>query len=141
MPQVDFYLLPTSDEDTRLRMICRTAEKAYSLGHRVHIHTDSNALSRRLDELLWTFRDRSFVPHRIEPEASDIWPVTLGRDWEPRHDDVLINLAPRPPSFAGRFARIIEVVDQVPEVQTSGRERYRAYRELGCTLNHHSIGR
>lgn len=140
MSQVDFYLLPTTAEDDRLRMVCRTTEKAYRLGHRVHIHTGSDALSRRLDQLLWTFRDLSFVPHAIEPKAPDLWPVTLGHERAPDHEDVLINLAPQPPSFAGRFARIVEVVDQAPEVQTQGRERYRAYRELGCTLSHHRLG-
>ena len=140
MPQVDFYLLPTSDEGSRLRMVCRTTEKAFSLGHRVHIHTGSQALSARLDELLWTFRDRSFVPHCIAPHSAEPWPVTVGHDWDPDHGDVLVNLAPRAPACAERFARIVEVVDQSPEVQSQGRGRYRAYRELGCTLHHHRLG-
>ena len=80
MARVDFYVLPGSREIARQQFACRLAEKAYRLEHSVHIHVDDRAAMQRVDDLLWTFRDGSFVPHEIaessaaRPES----PVTIG---------------------------------------------------------------
>ena len=39
--RVDFYVLAAADATARLRFACRLAEKAYRLGHRVHLHAGS----------------------------------------------------------------------------------------------------
>ena len=44
--------------------------KRISLKNSVHIHAASRADAERLDELLWTFRDGSFVPHERISDAS-----------------------------------------------------------------------
>lgn len=139
MPKIDFYVLPQADSEARLRMVCRITEKAYSLGHRVHIHTESSDDAHKLDALLWTFRDRSFVPHAVEPEASEGCPVTIGYGWTPSRCEVLINLAAQTPAFFDRFERVAEVITQEAGARDAGRERYRFYRERGCELSHHSL--
>ena len=58
--RVDFYILSTSGELARQQFACRLAEKAYKLKHNVHIHVANQESARRLDDLLWTFRDGSF---------------------------------------------------------------------------------
>ncbi|MEA2080825.1 MAG: DNA polymerase III subunit chi, partial [Pseudomonadota bacterium] len=65
MTQVDFYLLQDDSAQNRISFACRLADKAYRLGNRVFIHTESAEQSRRLDDLLWTFQQNSFVPHAI----------------------------------------------------------------------------
>lgn len=139
MPKIDFYVLPDADQEMRYRMACRIAEKAYGLGHRVHMHTDSEEDALKLDALLWSFRDRSFVPHEIEPEAPDRCPVTIGHGWAPPRCEVLVNLAAQAPAFFDRFERIAEIIDQAPDGRDAGRQRYRFYRERGCELSHHSV--
>src|SRR5210317_2365625 len=94
MPRVDFYLLNQEGQHSRQTFACRLAEKAYRLNNTVHIHTGSRGDADRLDELLWTFRDGSFVPHeRIgagEPES----PVTIGTPGTTAGGgDLLINLS------------------------------------------------
>jgi hypothetical protein len=61
--QVDFYLLSDSEPRAALKTACRLAEKAYDQGLKVVVRTDSSAATAQLDDLLWTFSDRSFVPH------------------------------------------------------------------------------
>jgi DNA polymerase III subunit chi len=139
MPKVDFYLLSDPDPKACNLLACRIAEKAYGLGHRVHIHTDSNETSAQLDVLLWTFRDRSFVPHEIEPETDTQCPVTIGHGWTPAQCEVLINLAAQAPEFFNRFERVAEIVGQESHARDTGRERYRVYREQGCELTYHTV--
>jgi DNA polymerase IIIc chi subunit len=63
--RVDFYVLPGTEERARLKLACRIAEQAYLAGQRVFVWLDEPASCERFDELLWTFADRSFVPHEL----------------------------------------------------------------------------
>ena len=56
MTQVDFYVLKDDSALNRVQFACRLADKAYRLGHRVYIHTESAQQTRQLDDLLWTFQ-------------------------------------------------------------------------------------
>ena len=139
MTKVDFYILSDTAHMERYRMACRIVEKAYFLDHRVHVHTDSAEITSQLDELLWTFRDRSFIPHEIEPKYPNHTPVTLGHGWIPEHCDVLVNLATGVPKSFNHFNRVAEIINQDEQCRESGRARYRFYRDHGYSLTHHEI--
>lgn len=140
MTRIDFYVLPGEDARTRLVTACRVIEKAWLRGLRVHVHTESPALAQHLDDLLWTFRDGSFIPHAIEPQEPAQFPVTVGHGWEPPIEcNVLVNLAPKTPRFFAHFERVAEVVNQDPAIRSAGRERYRFYRDRGYELHHHEV--
>lgn len=140
MTRIDFYVLDSDSPDARERFACRLAEKAYDRGHRVYLHAADGAAAQRLDELLWTFRAGSFVPHGLAgAEPAEAVPVHIGHGEPEGHDDVLINLAPDVPLFFSRFARVAEVVDSGEPGRQSARERYRFYRERGYTLESHDI--
>ncbi len=141
MTRVDFYVLPSDTPRNRAVLACRLAEKAYSQGNKVYIHTGSEQLSQELDELLWTFRQGSFVPHALlgDDDESET-PVIVGHA-EPgnHHHEVLINFAQEVPAFFGRFERVAELVDQQPEYLKLARERYTFYRERGYELQSHKL--
>ena len=141
MTQVDFYILPGPSGENRLHFACRLTEKAYGQGRRVYLNTDSEGETQHLDRLLWTFRDRSFVPHGALGQAdASLTPVLLGCRRDPEgEDDVLINLTTEVPSFFSRFGRLAEIVDSDPERRRAGRERYRFYRDRGYPLNLHEL--
>ena len=141
MTRVDFYVLPNADSAQRSLLACRLAEKAYTQGLKVYIHTSSDGESQQLDELLWTFRQGSFLPHAIHTEGNDEAPaILLGHAHAPStHTDVLINLGTEIPLFFSRFERVAELVDQRPELLAQSRERFRFYRERGYDLNTHQL--
>ena len=145
-PQVDFYVLPGSDDGARLRFACRLAEKAWAKRHRVRVQLERGEIDA-FDQMLWTFSDRSFVPHR-RAGAPDDTPagappaVVIADDAEPddADGDVLINLAGSGQAAPERWARIAEVVDGDATRRQGGRERYRAYRDRGIELKTHEMG-
>ena len=141
MTRVDFYILEGGASDARQRYVCRLAEKAWQQGNKVYIHTGDPALSARMDELLWTFRQDSFVPHGLDDDpATDEAGIHIGHGEEPRHhDEVLINLSSEIPLFFSRFQRVAEVVDADEQNRKDGRERFRFYRDRGYPLASHSI--
>ncbi len=141
MTRVDFYVLSAADAGARDLIACRLVEKAYKLGRKVYIHTESPEQARRLDDLLWTFRPGSFVPHTQHPAESEAdVPVLIGHDAPPEHDsDVLVNLGAEVPAFFSRFERVAELVDQSAEHKQRARERFRFYRDRGYDLHTHNL--
>ncbi len=141
MTHIKFYVLGKSGTGSRDRLACRITEKALQQGHKVFIHTRSAQQSQTLDDLLWTFSDRSFLPHAIHStDASQDEPVLLAHDTEPNtHHDVLINLGDEIPDYFSRFERVVEIVDHNETDKNTARERFRHYRERGYPLESHDI--
>ena len=143
MSRVDFYVLSQEGGDARFRIACRLAEKAVEQGHRVYIQTASLADAQRLDDLLWMFNDRSFLPHEITSgnEASHPRVMILLGDAlaPPGHRQLLINLTNALPVELDSYDRIAEIVDVDPDSKRQSRERYKAYRERGCELESHNL--
>jgi DNA polymerase-3 subunit chi len=140
-PRIDFYVSDEAGDAARLRLACRIAEKAYLAKQKVVCFADA-ALLPRLDELLWTFGDGSFVPHDMVTRegASCDAPVALTTGPLPaEHADVLINLADSVPPFFEKFARVAEFLDGRPEVRSAGRERFKAYRGQSLDPQTHNV--
>ncbi len=128
--RVDFYVLAEGARLNRERLICRLASKAYATGQRVYLHAGSDDEARLLDDLLWTFEDITFLPHRRaeEGEPDPDTPILVGCGGVPPGSaGVLITTAHPVPDFIERFDRVIEVVDQDPERLRRSRQRYREY--------------
>lgn len=142
MSRVDFYVLSEESPDARLRCACRLAERAVEQGMRVYVQTAAGE-AQRMDELLWTFNDRSFLPHEIfagSPASHPLVMIMLGEAAAPEsHCQLLVNLADAIPDPLDAYERIAEIVDVDPERKRSARERYKQYRERGCTLESHNL--
>ena len=141
MARVDFYILSQSGEQARQVFACRLAEKAYRLDNTVHIQAPDRATAQHLDDLLWTFRDGSFVPHQLAGGAAqDDSPVTVGYDDGPAGPrDLLINLCDNVPGCAQGFPRIAELVTSDEDSKQKSRQRFAAYRDQGHELETHEI--
>lgn len=139
MPQIDFYIVDDSAADAWLRYACRLVEKAYTLGMHVHIHTPNERLTMQMDELLWVFRDRSFIPHQQACTENELCAVTLNHDQLPAQRELLVNLTPDAPDFYHQFERIIEVVGADNNMKQAARDRFRFYKDKGETPTHHQV--
>lgn len=142
MTRVDFYILQKDDHTARPLFACRLTEKAFKQGHRVYINVESDEQLRHLDDMLWVFRDGSFLPHAVFDGRTDApEPILLGHGAEPQAcSDVLVNLSTEVPTWFGRFDRVAELVDGNEAQRTAARERYMFYKDRGYTLNTHDIG-
>lgn len=139
--RVDFYILPGDSARERALFACRLAEKAYQQGHQLLLRVGDAAEAATLDELLWTFRQGSFLPHaRLEDaDGEPILIATEVSEHSPR--DVLVNLAESLPAHWDEHERIAEVVNQARSVLQSSRGRFRAYRDQGSEPHTHRMDR
>ncbi|KTD32819.1 DNA polymerase III subunit chi [Legionella nautarum] len=139
--RVDFYLLANNDEQAKCLLACRLLEKAYLRGHRVFVYCNNQQEAETLDELLWTFKDNSFIPHNLQGEGPEPPPpIQIGYRDEPRgFNDILLNLATEIPGFYPRFRRVIEIVSNDEAAKELSRAHYREYRAKHCELQTHEI--
>lgn len=140
--RVDFYLLNQHVPDGKLLFACRLSKKALAQGMTAFIQTSDDKQAAKLDDMLWTFDQGSFVPHRMDRDAGDPAPVVIGIQAPGgNRPDVLIALAGDAPDNLQGFGRIAEVVDATEQDKQSARQRYKIYKEQGCELNTHPIER
>lgn len=146
VPRVDFYVLTGSDTEARLRFACRLVEKAWQKRHRVRVQFDPGGELEAFDQLLWTFSDRSFVPHRRAGSPDDspapappAVVIADTSDPDAADGDLVINLAASVPPDIGRWERIAEVIDSDAGRKQRGRERFRAYRDRGLEPATHKM--
>lgn len=138
MERIDFYVLASADQRAAEMFTCRLTEKAFGQSHRIFIRTRDRAQAEGLDELLWTFRQGSFVPHALAtPEADE--PVLIGEAVPREAFDLLINLGEELPADWERFGRLAEIVDQTPAIIEAARQRFRLYRERGFEPHYHKL--
>ena len=138
MTKVDFYILQTG---SREHTACKLIEKAFGLGHRIYVHAGSEEQLEKIDNLLWTYRAGSFIPHqRYQSDSSEDSPVQLGIHDAPNVDsDVLINLATEVPLFFSRFQRVAELVGPDEQAKVLGRQNFQFYRDRGYSLNTYNL--
>jgi DNA polymerase-3 subunit chi len=147
--RVDFYVLKSSTAQQRWTFACRLTEKAYLRDLKVVLLSASAADAEALDELLWTFNERAFVPHELRVGAASTSglaqgagaaPVQLTQDLDCIDAaDLLVNLSDRLPDRLDRFERIAEIMDGDAERRLKGRERFKAYRDLKLALETHQL--
>jgi DNA polymerase-3 subunit chi len=146
MTRVDFYVLEDDAEQARERFACRLVEKAWRLKNTVYLHAASPVAAQRLDALLWTWSDRSFLPHvlaepDLDADLAAATPVRIGTGAEPGFEaQLLVNLDREVPLFFSRFDRVAEIVGGSDEERALARDRFRFYRDRGYALETHRIG-
>jgi DNA polymerase-3 subunit chi len=147
MARIDFH----SNVADKLEYACRLTRKIWSAtpeGQPVRniVIVGEKADLKKLDELLWSFSSTDFLPHcYIDDEAAAETPIVLSESFASPllaaipHADVMIHLGMRMPAdvpaLVARFPRIVEVVTVNEAERLAGRERYKAYRELGHELH------
>jgi DNA polymerase III subunit chi len=159
MPDVSFYILASESLQERYLFACRLIEKAYRSGHFCYVLTDNAEQSQKMDDLLWTFRAGSFIPHQLytgelpdiarddvhaasSPGASAAIEkvILIGSLDAPEHwQKTIINLSSTCPHASDQTERILEILDNSEATKVSGRQRYRHYQQSGINVTIHKI--
>lgn len=140
MPKVDFYILDANGQRS-LFFACQLIEKLHAEKRQIYINANTQDEAKRTDDLLWTYREDSFIPHNLYAENETEAPrIQIGYDQTPTsHHDTLINLQSDIPGFYPQFQHIIEIVFSDPLVQQLARKRYAQYRDQGCEITTYKI--
>lgn len=139
--KVDFYVLDAAEGQRALLFACKLIEKAYLQRNKVYVHANSKQEADRLDTMLWTFREDSFIPHDVlNPSETHSTPIQIGyTETLPAAQETLINLCSHVPAFYTSFQNVIEIVFSDPTVQQLARDRFKIYRSNSCDITTHKI--
>lgn len=142
MAEAIFYVLPDTGTLGRAVFACKLVEKAYRNGQLCYIQTADKRSSQQLDDLLWTFRAGSFVPHQIFESGQPILTdqVLIGNSSPPEGwQELVINLSEQFPEHPENYGRIVEILDADESVKARGREHYKRYHQKGVSVITHKL--
>ncbi|MEX2367820.1 MAG: DNA polymerase III subunit chi [Pseudohongiellaceae bacterium] len=141
MGKANFYILNQQHESDRQFFACRLVEKAFNMGHFIYLHTDSENSAQQIDDLLWSFKPESFLPHAIDKvmDDDDI-PIIIGygQDYSGPMD-MLINLGSSPPGFYQQFKLVSEIVLNDEADKQLRREHWNTYKNQGFEMQRHQL--
>ena len=139
--QVDFYILNSDDDKSRMTTLCRLADKVQRMGHRIFVLTADPDQSKLLDDLMWTFSQSSFLPHTMvngDQAQADQTPVLIHHQFPDHTPQVLINLKDTIPD-THNIERIVEIINQNDHIKSTGRSKYRDYKNQQTSVKTHNI--
>jgi len=135
MADVVFYLIQSAEQSVE-SLACRLCRRvAISAKTPVFVCFDDAAALHSFDQLLWSFEPDSFVPHAIDDGQA---PVCLGLQPPDDFKGCCLNLAARAVD-AQRFERVLEIIGADDTAKTTGRQRFRDYRQAGYSPQTHSV--
>lgn len=125
---------------SREKKIFEIIERLYNDGSTALLFTSSEERANELDSFLWTFRQESFIPHRIflYDEENPLEKVAIVfREFNPLETKNLIADAPCSLKFALKFDQVYDFVDHsTKEKLEASRERYKIYKGKDFNLHY-----
>ncbi len=137
---VNFYSLEKS-QDLHLS-ICSLSRELYKLGGQIIIY-DTQSNLEKIDKLLWTFEQNSFLPHKIyEPRVLLDTPILLLSEKYLnnllifKEYDSIINNFDEPVIQADNHFKVHEFVESSEEKKIISRKKYMIYKDNNFNLHH-----
>lgn len=136
MTEIGFYHL------TRLRLdqaLPKLLERALAAGHRAVVLAGSAERVEALNAQLWTYEERSWLPHGTAREGfAEDQPIWLStREENPNGADLLFLVDGVAPDYLATFARAFDLFDGADEeAVAAARRRWAAWKAAGHTLTY-----
>lgn len=134
MVEIRFYHLQRATLEDALPVIL---ERVCARGERALVLVGSAERAEALSAWLWTFRDRSFLPHGTNRDGNDArQPIYLTADpINPNSARILIQCDGGVWPSVGDFPTVCDMFDgNDPGAVALARERWRQYRDQGHSL-------
>ena len=136
MAEVWFYHLERSPLE---RVLPDLLEKTLAKGWKALVRTVSQDRAESLDQMLWTYRDESFLPHGVAGEPlADKQPVLIATGEEnPNGAQALFLLDGAEPGSLAAYERCIILFDGRDQAQLSlARGRWKSLKADGASVSY-----
>lgn len=136
MTEIRFYHLTRTPLERALPALL---ERALAAGMRSVVIAGSQERVEALNQLLWTYEERSFLPHGSRrdghPERQPVWLTT--EDENPNGADCLVLTDGAVSSRVGAYRRCLDLFDgQDPGAVEAARARWKTWKEAGHDLSY-----
>ncbi len=125
----------------RIQAAAQWLQQAWARREHVLVYAPDAEASARLDRVLWTQPQLSFVPHCFaDSSLATETPILLtGTLDNPPQERCLLNLANELPPTFSRFEHLVEIVSTDDADRLPARERFKFYRERGYAIDSRDI--
>ena len=165
--KISFYVLSESKAQDFLGFICQLTQTALNKSTQsLLILIEDDALLSTLDEALWAQEATSFIPHQCLLDASkntdvdtatdnianttntdnqSLAPVLLGNHMPADFKGIVLNTTIRPvntfmaATSNAQPTRVLELIKPDATSVAEGRNKYKAYQQLGYELTHFKV--
>lgn len=115
----------------KLSHVTSTVEKLFNDGKKVQILAPNDEALRYIDELLWSYKSETFLPHSVVHGPSKD-PIVLSKSLNNLNQaDALLNLLPSPPpaDFFSAFPLVYELLDETtPDKKAQADHKVQAWQ-------------
>lgn len=136
MADIRFYHMEQTTLDRALPMILT---KAYGSGQKILIRVPDKKEANRLNDLLWTFKDDSFLPHGLaSDDRASQHPILITTEQDNVNDaGILILTHGCTHDDVGSFNMVCEMLDgRVQSQIADARTRWKSYKEANHDLTY-----
>ena len=131
--KVDFYVYELSDYQFYQRLVCNLVEEAYNQENNILLLCENEESCETLDELLWTFKDVSFIPH--EKKLNNKILTQHINVTKKKHSLILMNLTYSFPDFLETHDRVIEMSGYDEDSRQKARLNFKRYKTMNFEIN------
>ncbi len=129
----------------KIRYVCDIVEKFYDQNRTVHIFTKDKQSARLVDQMLWSWKPNSFIPHKqvTEEDADTDEPVLISSDGEwPQPAQALVLFDPLPADVFFNYEYVVDFAETYdPQKVVDSRKRFRIVRDTeGLNLEYIQLG-
>ncbi len=136
MAEIGFYHLDRMPLD---EVLPKLLEKALGSGARIVLRAPDAGAVERINRLLWTYGQSSFLPHGSAVDGrSEEQPIYLtAQDENPNGADILVQVEGAEAGDLPGYRRVLDLFDGGnAEALAAARARWRAYKEAGHLLTY-----
>ncbi|WP_114701440.1 DNA polymerase III subunit chi [Psychrobacter proteolyticus] len=158
--KISFYVLSESKAQDFLGFICQLTQTALNKSAQsLLILIEDETLLANLDTALWSQDSTSFIPHQClsdnDHKSTDVdsniatsevsVPVLLGNHMPADFNGIVINTTTRPvndfmaATNNSKPSRVLELIRPDATSTQEGRNKYKAYQQLGYDLTHFKV--
>ncbi|WP_420229873.1 DNA polymerase III subunit chi [Psychrobacter sp. ER1] len=164
--KISFYVLSESKAQDFLGFICQLTQTALNKSAQsLLILIEDETLLSNLDTALWAQESTSFIPHQClsDPDSKStndrgtddsninivahksLAPVLLGNHMPANFNGIVLNTTTRPvndfmaATNNSKPSRILELIRPDATSTQEGRNKYKAYQQLGYDLTHFKV--
>ena len=131
--KVDFYIYDISDYQLYQKLVCNIIEETYNLNKNVLLLCENEECCEIFDQLLWTYKDIGFIPHKKKYKNS----ITTQRINSATTDCsiTLMNLSYSFPDSLETYNQIIEMSGYDENSRQKARQNFKKYRTMNFEIN------
>lgn len=139
MPAASFYDLPATllTPQEQMRAICRVINKVWQVVGEADILCADLATAQSVDDMLWTFQADAFIPHGLG--ARDSVRIHYQQPWPDACVVAVLFALQNLPEPLPACERLVDFIPAESNARDLARERYKTLKNIGYTLQVHTL--